>query len=336
MRVVFAGTPEFAAVALRQLLAAGHEITLVLTQPDRPAGRGMALQQSAVKQLALRHQLDLQQPRSLRLDGRFATDAVAAQAAILHAGADVMVVAAYGLLLPLWVLDAFAAKPSPASRVSGCLNIHGSLLPRWRGAAPVQRAIEAGDAVTGVCIMQMDAGLDTGAVLLSAQMPIRHEGVDADTGGSLHDRLATLGAGLIVQVLAMASAGTLVPKPQPPDGVCYARKVDKAQACIDWASSPALVERRIRAFDPAPGAWTTMQAQNIKVWRAAVLEQESPTGAAPGMVLRLAAQGIDVACAAGVVRLLELQRAGGRRMPVGEFVRGLALQAGQQFDSPVA
>ena len=336
MRVVFAGTPEFAAVALRQLLAVGHEITLVLTQPDRPAGRGMALQQSAVKQLALRHQLRLQQPRSLRLNGRFASDAVAAQDAIHQAAADVMVVAAYGLMLPQWVLDAYPVRAASAVRAFGCLNIHGSLLPRWRGAAPVQRAIEAGDAVTGVCIMQMDAGLDTGAVLLSDQMPIRHEGVDADTGGSLHDRLAILGGGLIVQALAMACAGTLVPKPQPPDGVCYARKVDKAQACIDWASPPALVERRIRAFDPAPGAWTTMQAQTIKVWRAAVLEQESPTGAAPGTLLRVAAPGIDVACAAGVVRLLELQRGGGRRMPAAEFVRGMALQAGQHFDSPVA
>ena len=334
MRAVFAGTPEFAAVAVRQLLAAGHEITLVLTQPDRPAGRGMALQQSAVKQLALRHQLPLQQPRSLRLNGRFATDAVAAQDAIRQAGADVMVVAAYGLLLPQWVLDAFSAKAASTVRAAGCLNIHGSLLPRWRGAAPVQRAIEAGDAVSGVCIMQMDAGLDTGAVLLSAQIPIRHEGVDADTGGSLHDRLAILGAGLIVQ--ALASVGTLAPRPQPSDGVCYARKVDKSQACIDWALPPALLERRIRAFDPAPGAWTTLHGQTIKVWRAAVLEQEPPPAATPGTLLRATDQGIDVACGSGAVRLLELQRAGGRRMPIAEFVRGQTLPVGQQFDSPAA
>jgi methionyl-tRNA formyltransferase len=218
MRIVFAGTPEFAASALAALLAAGHQVVLVLTQPDRPAGRGLKLQPSPVKALALQHGLALAQPRSLRLDGKYPDEARAAQAALQQAAADVMVVAAYGLILPQWVLD---LPPR------GCLNIHASLLPRWRGAAPIHRAIEAGDTLTGITLMQMDAGLDTGDMLLVAPEPIRPD----DTTASLHDRLAALGARLVVDGLA---APALVRRPQPAEGVTYAHKIAKAESTIDW------------------------------------------------------------------------------------------------------
>ncbi|MCX7224761.1 MAG: methionyl-tRNA formyltransferase, partial [Burkholderiales bacterium] len=211
MRLIFAGTPEFARVALAQLQSAGFEIALVLTQPDRPAGRGLKLQPSAVKQQALAHGLALAQPRSLRLDGRYPEDALAARAAIEAAQADAMVVAAYGLLLPQWVLDAMAGQHPSALPRWGCLNIHASLLPRWRGAAPIHRAIEAGDAHTGITIMQMDAGLDTGAILLAQELPI----APADSTASLHDKLALLGGYLIVRALQQLPAGTLLAVPQP-------------------------------------------------------------------------------------------------------------------------
>src|SRR4051812_21446543 len=241
MRVVFAGTPEFARVALERLHAAGFTIALVLTQPDRPAGRGMKLQPSPVKQFALESGIPVAQPRSLRLDGKYPEDARDAKDAIDAARADVMVVAAYGLLLPQWVLD--------APRL-GCINIHASLLPRWRGAAPIHRAIEAGDAQTGVTIMQMDAGLDTGAMLLMERIAIAPDA----TTGLLHDILAALGARMIVEALELAACGGLRPVPQPAEGVTYAHKIEKAEAAIAWTQPAAAIERRIRAFDPFPGA----------------------------------------------------------------------------------
>ena len=222
MRIVFAGTPEFARAALQALIAAGHEVALVLTQPDRPAGRGMQLQASPVKQCALAHGLAVAQPRSLRLDGQYPQDAQAARQQLAQARAEAMVVAAYGLILPQWVLD----LPR-----HGCLNIHASLLPRWRGAAPIHRAIEAGDGETGVTIMQMDAGLDTGAMLLREAVPIAPE----DTTGRLHDRLAALGAQLIVRALDALARGELRATPQPGEGATYARKVEKAESVIDWS-----------------------------------------------------------------------------------------------------
>ena len=226
MNVIFAGTPEFAAVALRSLLRAGFRVPLVLTQPDRPAGRGMKLQPSAVKQVALEHGLPVCQPRSLKLDGRYHEDAAEAQAALQRAvadgGATVMVVAAYGLILPQWVLS--------LPRL-GCLNIHASLLPRWRGAAPIHRAIEAGDAETGITLMQMDAGLDTGDMLLVERLPIAPQ----DTTGTLHDRLALLGGRLVVEALELAACGGLKPVPQPAEGVTYAHKLEKAEALLDWS-----------------------------------------------------------------------------------------------------
>lgn len=313
MKLVYAGTPAFARVALERLHAAGFDIPLVLTQPDRPAGRGMKLQPSPVKQFALEHGIAVAQPRSLRLDGRYPEDAAEARAAIEAVDADVMVVAAYGLILPRWVLD------TPRQ---GCLNIHASLLPRWRGAAPIHRAIEAGDAETGVTIMQMDEGLDTGDMLLVERLSIRPD----DTTGSLHDRLADLGGRLIVEALELAACGGLRRTPQPAEGVTYAHKIEKAEAQIDWSQPAEVIGRRVRAFDPFPGASTTAGGEAVKVWAA----RAEPGGSgAPGQVLAADAQGIRVATGEGVLVLTQLQRAGGKRLPVGDFLRGFALAPGQ-------
>ena len=241
MKIVFAGTPEFAATALAALHAAGHEIVLVLTQPDRPAGRGMQLHASAVKQFAVQHHLPVAQPVSLRLDGKYPEQAAAAHELLQSTPHDVMVVAAYGLILPPTVL---AIPPL------GCLNIHASLLPRWRGAAPIHRAIEAGDSVTGITIMQMDAGLDTGAMLSEKSIPIAPE----DTTSSLHDKLAQLGAAMIVDILEQLPSGKLTATKQPEHGVTYAAKISKEEATLDFTQPAKLLERKIRALNPAPGA----------------------------------------------------------------------------------
>ncbi|WP_312129980.1 methionyl-tRNA formyltransferase [Diaphorobacter nitroreducens] len=316
MRVIFAGTPEFARVALERLLAAGFTVPLVLTQPDRPAGRGMKLQASPVKQCALQHGIAVAQPLSLRLDGKYPEDAAAAKAAIEAAQADVMVVAAYGLILPQWVLN--------TPRL-GCLNIHASLLPRWRGAAPIHRAIEAGDAETGVTIMQMDAGLDTGDMLLLEKTAIN----PADTTATLHDRLAQLGGRLIEEALEMAACGGLKPTPQPAEGVTYAHKIDKAESTIDWNQPAEVIARRVRAFDPFPGAATTLGADAIKVWSCEIDSCSRTLDAACGQILSIDADGIGVACGAGsLLRLTVLQRAGGKRLPAADFLRGFPLAPG--------
>lgn len=315
MRVVFAGTPEFARIALERLVAARFTVPLVLTQPDRPAGRGLKLQASPVKQFAEAHGVTVAQPRSLRLDGRFAQDAEAAREMLLEARPDVMVVAAYGLILPQWMLD----LPG-----RGCLNIHASLLPRWRGAAPIHRAVEAGDSRTGVTIMQMDAGLDTGDMLLVEQMDIGPR----DTTGTLHDRLAVLGGRLVVEALEMAACGGLPRTPQPKEGATYARKIEKAEAQVDWRQPAAQIERKLRAFDPFPGAVTLSGAEAVKLWRGEV----RPAAPAPaGTIVAATADGIDVATGDGVLRLLELQRPGGRRLPAAEVLRGWPLHSGQRF-----
>jgi methionyl-tRNA formyltransferase len=316
MRVIFAGTPEFARVALHRLHAAGFELPLVLTQPDRPAGRGMKLQPSAVKQFAAERGIPVAQPRSLRLDGKYPEEAASAQAAIEAARADVMVVAAYGLILPQWVLD--------LPRL-GCLNIHASLLPRWRGAAPIHRAIEAGDSHTGVTIMQMDAGLDTGDMLLVESLEIGQ-----DNCARLHDRLAEQGARLIVRALADAEAGQLQPVPQPDEGVSYAHKIEKAEARIDWSLPAETIARRIRAFDPFPGATGQLGAETVKLWRAQALPQASE--AQPGTVVDASAEGVRVTTGQGQLLVTELQRAGGKRLSAGDFLRGFELQAGQSFE----
>jgi len=323
LRVIFAGTPEFARLALERLHAAGHTIALVLTQPDRPAGRGMKLKASAVKQFALEHNIPVAQPRSLRLDGKFPEDASAARKEIAEADADVMVVAAYGLILPNWVLDDMVAPHADGRARYGCLNIHGSLLPRWRGAAPIHRAIEAGDSHTGVTIMQMDEGLDTGDMLLKESLPI----LDADTTATLHDKVAELGARMVVQVLDLAAAGQLQPVKQPEDGITYAHKIEKHEAPIDWKQDAESIVRRVRAFNPFPGASTVLDGESIKVWSASV--QVGSPQAAFGEILAVAPEGIAVAAMNSIVILKELQRAGSKRMQVADFVRGFPLQAGQ-------
>ena len=328
MRIIFAGTPEFAAVALQALLAAGHEVPLVLSQPDRPAGRGMKLQVSPVKQVAQQHGITVAQPHSLKLAGKYPEEAAAAQAQILALAADVMVVAAYGLILPPWALD--------APRL-GCMNIHASLLPRWRGAAPIHRAIEAGDAQTGITIMQMDAGLDTGDMLSVASLPIAAD----DSTASLHDKLARLGADLMVQTLAQAEKGVLQATPQPQNGVNYAEKISKTEAQIDWSQDAASLARKSRAFDPFPACSAPLQRQPsraqeraewLKIWRLEALPNGAP--ALLGQVLALDAAGITIACGVngqGRVLATQLQKAGGKRLPAAQFLAGFALEIGDIF-----
>jgi methionyl-tRNA formyltransferase len=323
VRLIFCGTPEFARTALERLHAHGHTIALVLTQPDRPAGRGMKLHASPVKQFALDHAIDLAQPRSLRLGGKYPQDAASARQAIADARADAMVVAAYGLILPQWVLDAMRQGPSQF----GCINIHGSLLPRWRGAAPIHRAIEAGDTHTGITIMQMDAGLDTGDVLLMEEVPIS----PIETTANLHDRLAALGADMVVRALDLAATGELPAHPQAVDGVTYAQKIEKHEAAIDWTQDAASIVRRVRAFNPFPGATMVLQGETIKVWATAPGPHRHGAEAPyPGTVVSLTADGIGVAAMDSVVLLTELQRPGGKRLAAADFVRGFDLRVGMQ------
>ena len=320
MRLIFAGTPVFAREALAALLDAGHDVCLVLTQPDRPAGRGMKLHASPVKQLAQERQIPVLQPRSLRLDGRYPEDARQA-AEVLHAsGAGAMVVAAYGLILPDWVLTL------PAR---GCLNIHASLLPRWRGAAPIHRAIEAGDRDTGITIMQMDAGLDTGDMLLVAREPIDPH----DSTAVLHDRLAALGGRLMVQ--ALAQLDTLAHTPQPAEGVTYAHKIEKHEAPLDWRRDALSLARQVRAFDPFPGAQAQLGDDVLKIWQCDVT-QAGAGSAAPGTIVAASPSGIDVVTGHGVLRILALQRAGGRRVSVADYLHGHPVQVGQAFSLPPA
>ena len=304
MKVIFAGTPDFAAQALRAIAAAGFEIPLVLTQPDRPKGRGMQLQASPVKQAALELGLTIAQPASLRHEE--------AQALLRAQNADVMVVAAYGLILPQAVLD------TPAH---GCLNIHASLLPRWRGAAPIQRAIEAGDAETGVCIMQMDAGLDTGAVVSTHRYPIKN----TDTANEVHNALMQLGAQAIVADLQqLQQTGRLNATPQPQTGITYAQKLTKEEAKIDWHQPAPVIEHKIRAFNPVPGAWVEYQNQPLKIWQAEAVEQSGRAGE----VLAISSDGLIVACGEGALNITELQPAGSKRMPIAAFAAGRHIEKG--------
>ena len=306
LRVVFAGTPEFAAGALDAIAAAGHQVVLVLTRIDQPAGRGRALHESPVKLLARAHGFAIAQPRSLR-------DA-ALQAQLRALDADAMVVAAYGLILPAEVL-----------RIPrhGCLNIHASLLPRWRGAAPIQRAIEAGDTETGITIMQMDAGLDTGAMLLRETLPIAPQ----DTTASLHDKLAEVGGTMIVAALLALNPWTA--EAQPEAGVTYAHKIEKAESTVDWTLPAAVIGQRIRAFDPFPGASTECKGETIKVWSYAIDSVQGISNQRPGQILAADGAGVTVACGSGTaLRLTTLQRAGGKRLAAADFLRGFDLQPG--------
>ena len=312
MRVIFAGTPEFAAVALAALHEAGFTIPLVLTQPDRPAGRGMQLQPSPVKQYALAHGMPVAQPVSLRLDGKYPDDAAAAHELLRNTPHDVMVVAAYGLILPT---SALTIPPL------GCINIHASLLPRWRGAAPIHRAIEAGDAETGITIMQMDVGLDTGDMLLIDREPIAAD----DTTAKLHDRLAAMGGRLIVDALRKLAQGQLPATPQPAEGVTYAAKIAKDEAPLDFALPAAVLLRRIHAFNPFPGAVAHAGELALKVWNARVSDARGE----PGTVLAVDADGITVACGEGALVFTELQKPGGKRLPAAAFLQGFPMSAGQ-------
>lgn len=312
MRLLFAGTPRFSAVILEAILEAGHEVPLVLTQPDRPAGRGMKLVASEVKSLALTRGLEVLQPITLK-------DPVTVDR-LRQTEARTMVVAAYGLILPLPVLAAFPL---------GCLNVHASLLPRWRGAAPIQRAILAGDNETGVCIMQMEAGLDTGPVFDRTVVKIRND----ETAGALHDRLAAAGAALMVGMLARLERGDPVATPQPEDGVTYAHKIRREDAAIDWQADAAVVDRVIRAFNPVPGAYSGVRGETVKLWRAEPVP--GATAGEPGQILAAGADAIVVACGQGsAIRLTELQRAGGKRLPARDFLRGFALDVGERFATP--
>ena len=303
MKLIFAGTPTFAAIALDALLTAGFDITLVLTQPDRPAGRGMQLRASAVKQRALARGLRVAQPATLK-EAR-------SQQQLCAVGADAMVVAAYGLLLPAAVL---AIPPR------GCLNIHASLLPRWRGAAPIQRALLAGDRVTGITIMQMDVGLDTGAIVLQEKIAID----DNDTAQTLHDKLALLGARCIVRALREHPS----PHAQDDAAATYADKISKAEAAIDWSRSAAEICRQVRAFNPAPGATTTLAGIALKVWRA---QPAAAATGAPGTLVSADARGIVVAAGDGAVCISELQKAGGKRLAAAAFLAGTALKSGARL-----
>ncbi|MEC7378401.1 MAG: methionyl-tRNA formyltransferase [Pseudomonadota bacterium] len=299
MRLVFAGTPDFAAEALKALIAAGHTIVGVYSQPDRPAGRGRKLQPSPVKQVALDHGIPVFQPETLKTPE--------AQRELADLKPDVMIVAAYGLILPKAVL----AIPK-----HGCLNIHASLLPRWRGAAPIQRAIAAGDAETGITIMQMDEGLDTGAMLLKSITAITAD----DTGGSLHDRLAELGGQAIVKALALLEKGELAGEAQNNDQACYASKLSKTEGHIDWHASATDIERLVRAFNPWPGTYTDLGDQRIRIHEAHVLGTQS--GKSPGKVLLRDRNGIDIACGTGTLRITRLQLPGSRAQSVNDLING--------------
>lgn len=304
LRVGFAGTPAFAEQALQAILSAGFNVVVALTQPDRPSGRGMQLTPSPVKQLALKHGIPVEQPVSLRNDD--------AQAMLRAYDLDVLVVVAYGLILPQVVLD--------MPRV-GCLNIHASLLPRWRGAAPIHRAIEAGDTETGVCIMQMDAGLDTGGVVDEARLPI----LPTETTAQLHDRLAALGADRIVAVLQqLAVGGALHALPQSEAGVTYAHKLEKAESLLDPVQSAAQLDRQIRAYNPFPGAVLQSDGKPIKIWQASIVAGQG----IPGTVLAADDHGVVVACGDGALRLEVLQAPGGKRLPAADFLRGHPLPVG--------
>jgi len=327
MRIAFAGTPAFAAAGLEALLAAGHEVCMVLSQPDRPAGRGLQRQPGAVARAAQAHGLPLLTPASLRPE-RGGAAAVAALEALRAAQPDVLVVAAYGLILPEDVLRI----PSGRSLAGGgaavtALNIHASLLPRWRGAAPIVRAIEAGDAQTGISIMQMDAGLDTGPILLSRALDIAPE----VTAGELTDQLATLGGELIVTALRDLAEGRLQARVQPAQGVVYAHKVSKREAWLDWQRPARELAARIRAFDPFPGACSDLGGYTIKCWRGHATTAEP---APAGTVLAAGPEGIVVACGAGALCLTQLQRPGGRRLAVRDFLAGMPVAPGQRWTTP--
>lgn len=310
LRIVFAGTPEFASVALAALIEKKYNIVAVYTQPDRPAGRGLKLKQSPVKELALQHQLPIYQPASLK--------EIHEQDELTNLNADVMVVAAYGLLLPAAVLR--------IPRL-GCINIHPSLLPRWRGAAPIQRAIFAGDSITGVCIMQMDVGLDTGPILLKRESIIALD----ETSQSLHDKLASLGGAALIEALDLLAQQKLTATPQEKEGATYANKISKEEALIDWTRPAIELDREIRAFNPWPVAYTSWKGQSLRIWQAQVVASDHQ--AKPRAIVHASNDGIDIATGQGVLRLLQVQLPGGKKCSCADFyhARQHDLIPGEQF-----
>ena len=315
MRLIFAGTPDFAAVALEALIRAGHEIALVLSQPDRPSGRGMKLTASPVKTLALQHGLPVLTPQTLSLK-RDPEGAAAVYETLRNLEADVLIVAAYGLILPAPVFE--CAKGIGRDRDIRAINIHGSLLPRWRGAAPVARAIEAGDAETGVTLMKMELGLDTGPMISVRSTPITKE----DTNATLMDRIAHIGADLLVE--ALEHPYDLTWTPQPEEGVVYAEKLQKSEGRIDWTQSAEVIARRIRAFTPFPSVYFVHGDLNVKVWEAEPVAGEG----APGTVLSVK-DGLTIACGEGALRATVLQRPGKPRMPAESFLQSLPIEVNE-------
>lgn len=309
MRIIFAGTPDFAATTLAALLTTEHEICAVYSQPDRPAGRGRKLTASPVKQLALQHQIPVEQPLNFKEE----TD----REKLASYQADLMIVVAYGLLLPQIVLD--------TPRL-GCINVHASLLPRWRGAAPIQRAILAGDSKTGICIMQMEAGLDTGPVLQRAEIPIEA----TDTGEQLHDKLAKLGADTLLETLNNFEQLQAKASPQNDAESCYATKLQKAEATIDWTQSALQIDRQIRAFNSWPVAQTLWHDKMLRIWNAAVIEAFDRKSR-PGTIIQIDRDGIDIATGDGAIRVVTLQAPGKKAMPVRDFLNAHALKAGDHF-----
>ncbi|GFE78691.1 methionyl-tRNA formyltransferase [Steroidobacter agaridevorans] len=303
LSLIFAGTPEFSVPPLEALVASRHRVLAVYTQPDRPAGRGQQVTMSAVKQCALKHQLPVEQPPTLK-------DPAAVER-LAQYQADLMIVVAYGLLLPKAVLD--------TPRL-GCVNIHASLLPRWRGAAPIQRAIQAGDHESGVTIMQMDVGLDTGPMLLERVTPIGAR----ETASSLHDRLSTLGAEAVIEAIDAIAAGKATPREQPKEGATYAAKIRKEEALIDWSKSAIEIDRHVRAFNPWPIAETRWNGQQLRVWEATPTDKKS--SAAPGTVIATSSDGIEVATVAGTLQLTRVQAAGRKAMPAADFLRAHRLE----------
>ena len=309
MKIIFAGTPEFAAVSLDRLVQSRFEVPLVITQPDRRAGRGMGLSQSAVKQLAITHRLDIYQPETLSGNDVFQK--------IVSCSADIMVVVAYGQLVPKSLLNAFPF---------GCVNVHASILPRWRGAAPIHRALMAGDEETGVCIMQLEEGLDTGPVYRMEKIQIE----STDTTGLLHDKLAELGARALVETLS-DTTNLDSPRSQSTEGATYARKITKDDSVVNWTQNCQEIDRLVRALNPYPGAIANLQNNTVKIWAAQPIPSSGEITMRPGLVLEINERGILVACGEGTLLLTSLQRQGGRRMSAAEFAAGQRTEVGQSF-----
>jgi methionyl-tRNA formyltransferase len=322
LKVVFAGTPEFARVALEAIVHAGHEVVMVMTQPDRPAGRGLQLHASPVKQFAVEKNIPVIQPTSLKVTGPYGDEAQVALNDLKKLEFDVMVVAAYGLILPQEVFD-IAEQAGRA----GCLNIHASLLPRWRGAAPIHRAIEAGDHETGIAIMQMDLGLDTGSVISMNKMPIATN----ETTATLHEALAKMGAAMIVEALnQFAQDRSLKSVPQALEGITYAHKIMKDEAKIDWCKDAKAIDLKIRAFNPFPGATLLDGSSIIKVWQSSTTDhQDDQLQGEPGKIINITQEGVQLACGKGSVLLTELQRAGGKKISASQLAQTLGWKTGQ-------